>query len=228
MSPDGPVLDHRDWGRREYGEALAEMRGLRAARRRGEIPDTLVLVEHPPVITVGVQGRGGDILPEGIPVFDVERGGHCTYHGPGQLVGYPIVDLTPRGRDVRRYVRDLEEVVIRSLDTLSVAGGRVEGQRGVWIDGRRKIASIGIAVEDWVAFHGFAVNVATDLSIFREFRPCGLPGEVMTSVARERGRPASIDELRAPVLHAWESVFGDVGTSPRSVHSPPSIATAAP
>jgi lipoate-protein ligase B len=208
MSPVEPLLDHRDWGRREYGESLAEMRALRAERRRGEIPDTLVLVEHPPVITVGVQGREGDVLPEEIPVFDVERGGKSTYHGPGQLVGYAIVDLTPRGRDVRRFVRDLEEVVIRALNEVSVPGGRVEGQRGVWVDGRRKIASVGIAVEGWIAFHGFAVNVATDLSVFRSFHPCGLSGDVMTSVSRERGGPASIDEVRGPTLRAWDSVFG--------------------
>jgi lipoate-protein ligase B len=207
MSRVEPVLDHREWGRREYGESLAEMRALRGARKRGEIPDTLVLVEHPPVITVGVQGRAGDVLPEGIPVFDVERGGKSTYHGPGQLVGYPIVDLTARGRDVRRYVHDVEEVVIRALAEVSVPAGRVEGQRGIWIDGRRKIGSVGIAVEDWVAFHGFALNVDPDLSVFRSFHPCGLSGEVMTSLARERGSPISVDELCPPVLRAWESVF---------------------
>ncbi len=207
MLPDEVLLDHRDWGRREYGDSLAEMRALRTARRRGEIPDTLILVEHPAVITVGVQGRQGDVLPEGIPVFDVERGGKSTYHGPGQLVGYPIVDLTPRGRDVRRFVHDLEEVVIRALAELSIGAGRVNGQRGVWVDGQRKIASIGVAVEEWVAFHGFAVNVDTDLSVFRSFRPCGLPGEVMTSVARERRASASVDDLKGPVVRAWESVF---------------------
>lgn len=207
MWPDVPVLDHRDWGRREYGASLAEMRELRRARRRGEIPDTLILVEHPAVITVGVQGRAGDVLPEGIPVFDVERGGKSTYHGPGQLVGYPIVDLNARGRDVRRYVHDLEEVVIRALAETSVSAGRLEGQRGVWVEGRRKIASVGIAIEEWVAFHGFALNVGTDLSIFRSFHPCGLSGEVMTSIARERGVPLSVGDLRDPVLHAWDSVF---------------------
>jgi lipoate-protein ligase B len=208
MSPDEPLLDHSDWGRREYGDSLAEMRALRAARRRGEIPDTLVLVEHPPVITIGVQGRGGDVLPDGIPVFDVERGGKSTYHGPGQLVGYPIVDLIPRGRDVRRYVYDLEQVVVQALAETSVPAGRVEGKRGVWVDGRRKIASVGIAVEEWVTFHGFALNVDTDLSVFRSFRPCGLSGEVMTSVSRERGASVPIDELRAPIVRAWETVFG--------------------
>jgi lipoate-protein ligase B len=199
--------DHRDWGRREYGDALAEMRQLRAARRRGEIPDTLILVEHPAVITVGVQGREGDVLPEGIPVFEVERGGKSTYHGPGQLVGYPIVDLIPRRRDVRHYVADLEEVVIRGLAEASIPAGRVDRQRGVWVNGHRKIASVGIAVEEWVAFHGFAVNVDTDLSVFRSFHPCGLSGDVMTSIARERGAPARLDELRGPIVRAWESVF---------------------
>ncbi|MFZ0829591.1 MAG: lipoyl(octanoyl) transferase LipB [Thermoplasmata archaeon] len=228
MSPDGVVLDHRDWGRRDYGDALREMRDLRAARRRGEIPDTLVLVEHPPVITVGVQGLAGDVLPEGIPVFDVERGGHSTYHGPGQLVGYPIVDLTPRGRDVRRYVHDLEEVVIQSLAELSVSAGRVDGQRGVWVEGRRKIASVGIAVEEWVAFHGFAVNVSTDLSVFHTFRPCGLSGDVMTSVARERGVPVRLDEFRGPVLRAWESVFQTTSNPPSAAASISQVAPAAP
>jgi len=209
-------IDHRDWGRRDYADALAEMRSLRTRRRRGEIPDTLVLVEHPAVITVGVQGREGDVLPEGIPVYEVERGGKSTYHGPGQLVGYPIVDLSPRGRDVRRYVGDLEEVVIRALAECSVTAARVAGQRGVWVDGRRKIASVGIAVEEWVAFHGFALNVDTDLSVFRSFRPCGLPGEVMTSVSRERGFRVPIDELRAPIVRAWESVFA----SPARVSGP--------
>lgn len=207
MSPDDRRPDHRDWGRREYADALAEMRSLRAERRRGQIPDTLVLVEHPPVITVGVQGSAGDVFPAGIPVYQVERGGRSTFHGPGQLVGYPIVDLTPRGRDVRRYVREVEELVVRALAVLGLTAARVEGQRGVWIDGRRKIASIGVAVEEWVAFHGFALNVGVDLAVFRSFRPCGLSGEVMTSVSKELGRPVSLEELYGPVLAAWESLF---------------------
>jgi lipoate-protein ligase B len=208
MSPVGSIVDHRDWGTREYPDALAEMRALRGARRRGEIPDTLVLVEHPPVITVGVQGSDGDVLPPGVPVFAVERGGKSTYHGPGQLVGYPIVDLNPRGRDVRRYVTELEEVVIRALAGVSVIATRRSGHRGVWIEERRKIASVGIAVEEWVAFHGFALNVETDLSVFRSFHPCGLPGEVMTSVSQERGVRVPVGDLREPVRRAWGSIFG--------------------
>jgi len=210
-------LDVRDWGVRPYPGALVEMRALRAARARGDIPDTLLLVEHPPVVTVGVQGDDGESLPEGVPVVRVERGGKSTYHGPGQLVGYPIVDLTPRGRDVRRFVRDVEEVVVRTLAEFGLTAGRVDGRRGVWVDGARKIASIGVAVESWVTFHGFALNASTDLAAFRAFHPCGMPGEWMTSVTRELGRRVDPDEVRPPVIRAWEAVFG----SPASPSAPP-------
>ncbi len=197
----------RDWGRREYSDALEEMRRLRAARRRGEIDDTLVFVEHPPVITVGVQGDDGESFPPGLPVVRVERGGKSTFHGPGQLVGYPIVDLDRRGRDVRRFVRDVEELVIRGLEGVGVPAGRVDGRRGVWVDGARKIASIGVAVEEWVTFHGFALNVATDLEAFRSFHPCGFDGRVMTSVSNELGRPVSVDSIKAPIAAAWDTIF---------------------
>jgi lipoyl(octanoyl) transferase len=202
------VLDVRDWGRREYADALGEMRRLRSARRRGEIGDTLLLVEHPPVITVGVQGDDGESFPAGIPVIAVERGGKSTYHGPGQLVGYPIVDLDPRHRDVRRFVHDVEEIVIGSLAEVGLEAGRVAGRRGVWVDGARKIASIGVAVEEWVTFHGFALNVSTDLESFRSFHPCGFDGSVMTSVTRELDRPVDVAAMKAPVERAWRSVFG--------------------
>jgi lipoate-protein ligase B len=200
-----PVLD---WGTREYPSALDEMRRLRSARRRGEIGDTLILVEHPAVITVGVQGDDGESFPPGVPVVRVERGGKSTYHGPGQLVGYPIVDLEARGRDVRRFVGDVEQIVVRSLESLGLSAGRVEGRRGVWIDGERKIASVGIAVEEWVTFHGFALNVSTDLDAFAAFHPCGFDGRVMTSVSRELGRPVPMDDLKAPVRAAWAGLFG--------------------
>jgi lipoate-protein ligase B len=213
-------LATRDWGRRPYEPALAEMRLLRDARRRGEIPDTLLLVEHPPVVTVGVQGSDGEELPEGIPVVAVERGGKGTYHGPGQLVGYPIVDLASRGRDVRRFVHDVEEIVVRSLAEVGIRADRVAGRRGVWVDGERKIASVGIAVEGWVTFHGFALNVDNDLAPFRAFHPCGLPGTVMTSVSQELGRQVPIGSLRAPVQRAWEGVFGPGAVEVR----PPSVA----
>lgn len=204
----------REWGRREYGAALAEMRALRAARRRGEIEDTLLLVEHDPVITVGVQGSDGDALPSDLPRFDVERGGKSTYHGPGQLVGYPIVDLGRRGRDVRRFVRDVEELVIDGLRGVGIRSGRVEGKRGVWVDGRRKIASVGIAIEEWVSLHGFAVNVATDLDVFTRFRPCGFDGSVMTSAERELGRPVPLGAVARGVVASWERQFGGAARPP--------------
>jgi len=202
----------RDWGRREYADALSEMRALRALRRRGEIPDTLLLVEHPGVITVGVQGADGDTLPDDLPVVQVERGGKSTYHGPGQLVGYPIVDLDARGRDVRRFVREVEQLVIDGLDAVGLRTGRVAGKRGVWVDDARKVASVGVAIEEWVTLHGFAVNVSTDLSVFARFRPCGYDGAIMTSAERELGRPVSLAEVSEPIVRSWEAQFGTAST----------------
>ena len=206
----------RDWGTREYVDALTEMRALRRARRAGTIGDTLLLVEHPRVITVGVQGDDGDQLPDDVPVVHVERGGKSTFHGPGQLVGYPLVDLEPRGRDVRRFVHDVEELVIRSVAPFGVTAGRVPGRRGVWVDGERKIASIGIAVEEWVTFHGFALNVTTDLEDFRGFHPCGFDGRVMTSLERETGRPEALSVVKGHVREAWDALFGDARSPVRS------------
>lgn len=201
------MTEVREWGLRPYPAALEEMRRLRAARRREEIPDTLLLVEHPPVITIGVQGDSTGGFPEGIPIVSVERGGHSTFHGPGQLVGYPIVDLARRGNDVRRFVGELERLLLDALHAVGVTAGTVPGKRGVWVDGTRKIASIGIAVEEWVTFHGFALNVDPDLAVFESFHPCGMDGHVMTSVARELGRPVAIRELAVPVIEAWHRVF---------------------
>jgi lipoate-protein ligase B len=198
-----------EWGRLDYGVSLERMRAMRAARRRGDIPDTLILVEHPAVITVGVEGNGGEKLPNDLEVYHVERGGKSTFHGPGQLVGYPIVDLERRGRDVRQFVHAVEELVVRSVQEFGIQAMRVPGRRGVWVAGERKIASVGIAVEEWVAFHGFALNVGTDLSVFQAFRPCGFDGSIMTSVSEEVGRAIDVTALRAPVIRAWESVFGD-------------------
>jgi len=183
------------------------MREQVAARRRGEVDDTLLLVEHPPVITVGVEGDDGGAAASGLEVVRVERGGHATYHGPGQLVGYPIVDLERRARDVRRFVRDLEAVLVEALAGFGVAAGHLSGQPGVWVGGERKIASIGIAVDHWVTFHGFALNVDPDLAAFSRFRPCGLDGRRMTSIARELGRPVGLGEVRPRVVEAWLARF---------------------
>ncbi len=196
-----------DWGVRDYTESLEAMRAMVRARRSGAITDTLILVEHPPVITVGVEGDDGGAAESGLPVVAVERGGHATYHGPGQLVGYPIVDLEPRGRDVRRFVHELEELVIRALADFGVRGAHVHGRRGVWVDAERKIASIGIAVDHWVTLHGFALNVNPDLSAFARFHPCGFDGALMTSIARETGREIHLDEVRPSVTAAWGSTL---------------------
>jgi lipoyl(octanoyl) transferase len=207
------ALAVRDWGIRPYPEALEEMRSLVRDRRGGRIPDTLLLVEHPPVVTVGVEGAGNEVLPPGIPVVPVERGGHATYHGPGQLVGYPIVDLEPRGRDVRRFVHSVEEMVVRSVGEFGVAAGRVSGRRGVWVQGSRKIASVGIAVSSWITSHGFALNVDNDLAPFRSFHPCGLDGSMMTSLAEETGRRIAVSSVRPAVVRAWHTVFEGTGTA---------------
>lgn len=199
-----------NWGVREYRESLDAMRALVRARREGSVSDTLILVEHPPVVTVGVEGDDGSASTSGLTVVNVERGGRATYHGPGQLVGYPIVDLEPRGRDVRQFVHDVEEVVVRSVEPFGVRAGHVSGRRGVWVDGERKIASIGIAVDHWVTFHGFALNVDPDLDAFGRFRPCGFSGAVMTSLSRELGRPVRVSDVTPHVLDAWTKVFGSV------------------
>lgn len=198
-----------EWGRRDYAESLAAMRSLVKARRSGSIGDTLILVEHPPVITVGVEGDDGSAAASGLPVVLVERGGRATYHGPGQLVGYPIVDLTRRGRDVRRFVHDVEELVARSVASFGIGAGHVSGRRGVWVAGERKIGSIGIAVDHWVTFHGFSLNVDPDLGAFERFRPCGFAGSIMTSVAREVGHPVPLADATPPVIREWNRLFGE-------------------
>ena len=198
------------------------MRALVRERRSGAIDDTLVLVEHPPVVTVGVEGDDGSAAASGLPVVPVERGGRATYHGPGQLVGYPVVDLDRRGRDVRRFVRDLEALLVRSVAPFGVVAAHTSGQPGVWVDGRRKLASIGISVEHWVTFHGFALNVAPDLAAFERFHPCGLDGAVMTSLARELGRPVTLNEVRPHVVEAWTELFSPAA----SARPPPEPAVA--
>ena len=197
-----------DWGTREYSEALGAMRDLVRARRAGEVADTLVLVEHPPVVTVGVEGDDGAAAASGLPVVAVERGGKATYHGPGQLVAYPVVDLDSRGRDVRAFVHDLEATVVQTIAEWGVGGAHVPGRRGVWVDGRRKIASVGVAVEGWVTFHGTALNVDIDLRPFERFHPCGFDGPVMTSLARETGRPVSVAATKPAFVRAFRERFG--------------------
>jgi lipoyl(octanoyl) transferase len=171
-----------------YQEALAWQRELAEDRIAGRLPhDVLLLLEHPPVVTLGRNSHAAHLLhPSGVDVFEVERGGDVTYHGPGQLVGYPILDLGGYKKDLHWYLRTLEQALIEALGLLGIAAERNPGLTGVWTRGR-KIASIGIHVKHWVTWHGFALNVTTDLSDFDRIVPCGIQNVVMTSVEKERG-----------------------------------------
>lgn len=206
-----------DLGRRPYAEVLELQRRLCQARRDGDITeDILLLVEHDSVVTLG-RGTKATSLPispeelrrRGVEVFEVERGGDVTYHGPGQLVGYPILDLTGHRPDLHWYLRAVEAALIDALGTLDISAGRHPGLTGVWVGGR-KIASIGIHVKQWVTFHGFALNVTTDLDGFDLIVPCGISGVTMTSVVRELGartpaEPAAA--VRAAVIGAFGHTF---------------------
>jgi len=173
-----------------YGEALEWQRSLAEARIAGRLErDVLLLLQHPPVVTLGRTARAGHVLePHDLPVFEVERGGDVTFHGPGQLVGYSILDLGGYRRDLHWYLRTLEQALIDALARLDIPTERKPGYTGVWTSrGSRKIASIGVHVKQWVTSHGFALNVTTDLSQFDRIVPCGIPGVEMTSVERETG-----------------------------------------
>ena len=213
-----------DLGTVPYRAAWELQRRLVAARHAEAIPDVVLLLEHPHTYTIGRRGDDSEVLatPEhlhklGATVVEVDRGGLATYHGPGQLVGYPILDLRPRDRDVRRYLRDLEQALINSLRDCGIPAGRVEGKTGVWV-ADRKIASIGVRFSRWISSHGFALNVTTDLSYFSHIVPCGMPAVMMTSVAQEMsvsqqtsvaGKAGAADMawLRARVAHHLKQVF---------------------
>jgi lipoyl(octanoyl) transferase len=193
-------------GRRPYVEVLALQHARVAARQRQEIVDTLLLVEHDDVVTLGRRRDARDNVRSGnpLPVVEIERGGDATYHGPGQLVAYPIVQLEGAERDLHAYLRHLEEAVMRTCEELGLVAERKAGWTGVWI-GDHKVASIGIAVRRWVTFHGLALNVATDLDKFAHLSPCGLDAQVMTSLSVALGRPVAMAEASAAlVLHLGE------------------------
>ncbi len=202
-----------------YVEALEWQRALAQARIERQVPhDLLLLLEHPPVVTLGRNSHHAHLLrPDegegGLEVFEVERGGDVTFHGPGQLVGYPILDLTGHRQDLHWYLRTLEQALIEALAALGVPAERKPGYTGVWTrGGTRKIASIGIHVKQWVTWHGFALNVTTDLSYFDRIVPCGIPGVVMTSVRRETGNGTRDTELWTEtvgaVIRGFERAFG--------------------
>jgi lipoyl(octanoyl) transferase len=196
-----------------YTEAWELQRTLAGAVSQGAIPDTVIMLEHPPVITLGRRAEEAELhVPEGaaVEIVETDRGGKSTFHGPGQLVCYPIFDLTRHGEDVKRYCRDLEEALIRTLAAVGVEAARFEGLTGIWVHPPpRKIASIGVHISKWVTTHGYALNVDLDPAPFTDWiTACGLEDTAFTTIARELGRPVSVDEVRPHAAAALEEVFG--------------------
>jgi lipoyl(octanoyl) transferase len=192
---------------------LELQRSLAGAVSQGAIPDTIVLLEHPPVITLGRRAEEGELhvpADADVEIVETDRGGKSTYHGPGQLVCYPILDLQRHGQDVKRYCRDLEEALIRTRAPLGVEATRIEGLTGIWLDNPpRKIASIGIHVSKWVTTHGYALNVDLDPAPFTDWiTACGLEDASFTTIARELGRAVAVEEVRPHAVAALEEVFG--------------------
>jgi lipoyl(octanoyl) transferase len=199
-------------GETPYLEAWELQRSLAGAVSQGAIPDTVVLLEHPPVVTLGRRAEEDELhLPDGaeVEVVETDRGGKSTYHGPGQLVCYPILDLNRHGRDVKKYVRDLEEALIQTLAAYSIEGERIEGLTGVWLTRPpRKIASIGVHVSRWVTTHGYALNVDLDPAPFTEWiTACGLEDAAFTTIAHELARPVTVDDVRPHAAAAIGEVF---------------------
>jgi lipoyl(octanoyl) transferase len=212
------VLDVRHLGTVPYGEALDMQNVLAEERRHGRIGDLLLLLQHPHVLTLGARGDGGrsHILATparlselGVAVFETGRGGDVTYHGPGQLVGYPILDLEPDRCDVHKYVRDIENVLIRTVADHGIQAGRIAGLTGVWV-GHEKIAAIGIRISRWITSHGFALNVSTDLDYFRLIVPCGIGDRGVTSLEKLLGHRVDFEEVERRVARHFCDVFGAV------------------
>jgi lipoyl(octanoyl) transferase len=208
-------LEVRRLGRVPYAEALALQRSLVADRQAGRVGDLLILLDHPHVLTLGVRGDGGrshilaapDLLAaRGVEVHETGRGGDITYHGPGQVVGYPIVDLKPDRCDVHRYVRDLEEVLIRTAGDYGIEARRMPGLTGVWV-GDEKLAAIGVRIARWVTSHGFAMNVSTDLEYFRLIVPCGIADRGVTSLSRLLDRAIDAREVEDRLVVHFGEVF---------------------
>ena len=212
---DTIALEVRDLGLIPYAEALALQSDLVGRRRTGDIPDQLLLLQHPHVITLGTAASRSHVLADesrrrelGIDLVDVGRGGDVTYHGPGQLVGYPILDLKPDRKDVHQYLRDLEAVLVHTLDEMGIRGEPLPNLTGVWVDGR-KIAAIGVRISSgWITSHGFALNVSNDLSFFETIVPCGIQDVSVTSVSQELGRPFAVPDMLGMVSEAFSEIFG--------------------
>jgi lipoyl(octanoyl) transferase len=215
-------LDVRRLGLVPYGDALELQRSLVDDRKANRIPDTLLLLQHPHVVTIGVKKDGRSHIiatPEqlhsrGVDVFETGRGGDVTYHGPGQIVGYPIIDLNPDRRDVHRYVRDLEEVMIRVCADYGVSAGRSKGFSGAWVPSTRdgqtaesKIGAVGVRISRWITSHGFAFNVTTDVDFFNLIVPCGIADRGVTSLSKEIARAVTIPEVEDRFIRHFAAVF---------------------
>ena len=209
------MIDVRRLGLVSYADGLELQRALVDDRKADRIPNTLLLLQHPHVLTIGVKKDGrqhilasAEVLTErGVEVFETGRGGDVTYHGPGQLVGYPIFNLDPDRRDVHKYVRDLEEVMIRVCADYGLAADRVKGMSGAWL-GDAKIGAIGVRISRWVTSHGFAFNVTTDLDFFNLIVPCGIADKAVTSLAAQLGRPVPMAEVEDAFIRHFSAVFG--------------------
>ena len=208
------TLDVRRLGLVPYGEALDLQKGLVEERRAGRVPDLLMLLQHPPVITLGVRrdsrshitASEGQLAMHGVEVHEAGRGGDVTYHGPGQIVGYPILDLRPDRCDVHRYVRDLEEVMIRVCADYGIAAHRVDGLTGAWV-GTAKIGAIGVRISRWITSHGFAFNVNTRLEDFQLIVPCGIADRGVTSLRELVGKEVSIEDVEERFIRRFAEVF---------------------
>lgn len=213
-SAPSDVIDIVDWGRTEYGDAFARQKAQVDARREGRARDTLIFTEHEPVYTMGMR-KGADqhliwteeiLRQQGIAVHKSNRGGDITYHGPGQLVGYPIVSLQQR-KDLHAYLRDIEEVVIRTLAYFGLETARRDGKTGIWLDQERKICAIGVAVRSWITYHGFALNVNPVLNHFSGIVPCGITDGSVTSMEAEMDHPPVMSAVKARLAVEFNQVF---------------------
>jgi lipoyl(octanoyl) transferase len=222
-------LQVRRLGLLPYADALEIQQRLVEDRKAGRVPDQLLLLQHPPVITLGVKARNDRshvlaspqaLADAGVELYETGRGGDVTYHGPGQLVGYPIMDLRPDRCDVHRYVRDLEEGLIRAAARFGISAGRLPGLTGIWV-GSEKLAAIGVRISRWITSHGFALNVTTNLSHFDLIVPCGITDKGVTSLERLIGRSVPIDDVEDAVIDSMAQVFGRIPTA--AVVAPPRV-----
>ncbi|MGE5363900.1 MAG: lipoyl(octanoyl) transferase LipB [Bacteroidota bacterium] len=207
------VLDYSDTGMIDYDTAWKLQKHLFEERHRGNVNDTLLLLEHPHTYTLGKTADKSNLTctPEylrekGISVFDIDRGGDITYHGPGQIVGYPVINLNEWHADAHLYLRSLEEVIIRTLGQYGLKTGRIEGLTGVWIE-NRKIAAIGIKISRWITMHGFALNVSTDLDYFGGIIPCGIRDKEVTSLNKELQRDITVENVKEKLLDNFKHIF---------------------